>query len=365
MAPNAGGALASLGNMFTRTTKDSTPAFSGGIIGRMGAITKLERRAAKNASSKAVLRGDLNLARISRMNGKGLMANVTRTGVATQNISPFAGTAYSSIVAPTTVRTGSAISIASTPLAGLVSKGGKEALTVGERRYMTMMGVNATKSRSFMNAILTPGGGAEMRTAMGTAGTKAFGITNIAMTETAEKMIRPLAGALGKDARLLNIALSRGNGMGAGFASSMADDVVKARMGTIATEIMDKGIVKSLGVKGSALAIKHGGARVGMAVAGSAALAAVPGLNLIFAADMAYQLAKLGGLAVKAGINFGKDGMKSMQGNMNSGMFGAGYKDDEVRATSRARGVAAIQNSRLNARSLLGSEGAMMASHFG
>jgi hypothetical protein len=80
---------------------------------------------------------------------------------------------------------------------------------------------------------------------------------------------------------------------------------------------------------------------------------------------MAYQLAKLGGLAVKAGINFGKDGMKSMQGNMHTGIFGAGYKDDEVRATSRARGVSAIQNSRLNARSLLGSEGAMMASHFG
>jgi hypothetical protein len=240
-----------------------------------------------------------------------------------------------------------------------------EALTIGERRYMATMGVNATKSQNFMRALLTPGGGAEMRTAMGTAGTKAFGVTNISMTETAEKMIRPLAGALEKDAKLLNIALNRGSGMGAGFASSLGDDVVKARMGTIATEIMDKGIVKSLGVKGAGLAIKQGGARVGMAVAGQAALAAVPGLNLIFAADMAYQLAKLGGLAVKAGINFGKDGMKSMQGNMNSGIFGAGYKDDEVRATSRARGVAAIQNSRLNARSLLGSEGAMMASHFG
>ena len=111
--------------------------------------------------------------------------------------------------------------------------------------------------------------------------------------------------------------------------------------------------------------INGGGAKVGMAVGARAVAAAVPGLNLIFAADMAYQLAKLGGLAVKAGINFGKDGMKSMQGNMHTGVFGAGYKDDEVRATSRARGVSAIQNSRLNARSLLGSEGAMMASHFG
>ena len=79
---------------------------------------------------------------------------------------------------------------------------------------------------------------------------------------------------------------------------------------------------------------------------------------------MAYQLAKLGGKAIKGGINFGKAGMRSMEGSMYGGMFG-GYKDDEVRATSRARGVSAIQNSRLNARSLLGSEGAMMAAHFG
>jgi hypothetical protein len=90
----------------------------------------------------------------------------------------------------------------------------------------------------------------------------------------------------------------------------------------------------------------------------------MPGLNMIFAADLAYQLAKLGGMGVKGAINFGKDAMKSMQGNINGGMFGT-YKDDEVRATSRARGVMAIQNSRLNARSLLGSEGAMMAAHFG
>ena len=359
MAPNAGGALASLGNMITRTSKEATPAFSGGIIGRMGAITKLERRAARNASSKAVLRGDLNLARIAKMNGGPL---------STQVYAP-PGSRLPAVRNPTTGRfmqNPGNFSTQATTLGGVVNKTvGKEALTVGERRYMTTMGVNATKSQNFMRALLTPGGGVEMRTAMGTAGTKAFGITNIAMTDAAEKMIRPLAGALGKDARLLNTALNRGIGTGAGFASSLGDDVVKARMGTIATEIVDKGIIKSLGTKGALSAVKHGGARVGLAVAGEAALAAVPGLNLIFAADMAYQLAKLGGLAVKAGINFGKDGMKSMQGNMNTGVFGAGYKDDEVRATSRARGVAAIQNSRLNARSLLGSEGAMMASHFG
>ncbi len=355
MAPNAGGALASLGNMLTRTSKDSTPAFSGGIIGRMGAITKLERRAARNASSNAVLRGDLNLARIARMNGKGLMANVTQTGVITQNISPFAGAAHASIVAPTTIRTGSSISIASTPLAGLVDKAAAgEALSIGERRYMTTMGVNATKSRSFMNAILTPGGGAEMRTAMGTAGMKTIGTSSIQMTESFFKVANPLTSAFEKSGAL------RSRAAGAGIRMSAISGYE-----AMAVETVEKGILKTLGTRGAMTAVKHGGARVGLAVAGEAALAAVPGLNLIFAADMAYQLAKLGGLAVKAGINFGKDGMKSMQGNMNSGIFGAGYKDDEVRATSRARGVAAIQNSRLNARSLLGSEGAMMASHFG
>jgi hypothetical protein len=340
MAPNAGGALASLGNMITRTSKDSTPAFSGGIIGRMGAITKLERRAAKNASSKAVLRGDLNLARIARMNGKGLMANVTRTGMLVDSAVGYAA---------------SNVSITATPLAGLVGKTvAGEALTLGERRYMTTMGVNATKSQNFMRTLLTPGGGVEMRTAMGTAGMKTIGTSSIQMTESFFKIANPLTNAFEKSSVL------RSRAAGAGVRMSAISGYE-----AMAVETLEKGILKTVGSKGALSAIKHGGARVGLAVAGEAALAAVPGLNLIFAADMAYQLAKLGGLAVKAGINFGKDGMKSMQGNMHTGVFGAGYKDDEVRATSRARGVAAIQNSRLNARSLLGSEGAMMASHFG
>ena len=232
---------------------------------------------------------------------------------------------------------------------------------------MTTMGVRGTKSRNFMQSILTSGGGVEMRTMGGTVSrTASFGISTITMTKQAENLIRPLAGVLENNPRLLNSALTRGNFAGGQFVSSLADDAVKARMGAMATEIVDKGIIKSLGIKGAAKAAQYGGARVGLAVAGEIALKAVPGLNLIFAADMAYQLAKLAGKGVAAGINFGKAGMKSMQGNMYNGLFNAGsYKDDEVRATSRARGVAAIQNSRLNARSLLGSEGAMMAAHFG
>jgi hypothetical protein len=129
-------------------------------------------------------------------------------------------------------------------------------------------------------------------------------------------------------------------------------------------QVIQKGFIETLGYKGAAHAAAVGGGRVALVVGGQALLKAMPGLNMIFAADLAYQLAKLGGMGVKGAINFGKDAMKSMQGNINGGMFGT-YKDDEVRATSRARGVMAIQNSRLNARSLLGSEGAMMAAHFG
>lgn len=82
-------------------------------------------------------------------------------------------------------------------------------------------------------------------------------------------------------------------------------------------------------------------------------------------ATLAYDVGKGIGNMMMGGVNFAKDAMKSMQGTINKPIFGAGFKDNEVAASSRARGVMAIQNSRLNARSMLGSEGGMMAAHFG
>lgn len=82
-------------------------------------------------------------------------------------------------------------------------------------------------------------------------------------------------------------------------------------------------------------------------------------------ATLAYDIGKGVGNMMMGGVNFAKDALKSMQGTINKPIFGAGFKDNEVAATSRARGVMAIQNSRLNARSMLGSEGGMMAAHFG
>jgi len=99
--------------------------------------------------------------------------------------------------------------------------------------------------------------------------------------------------------------------------------------------------------------------------AGTFGEAAGTALGVYGTASAVYDTGKLIGKTIMGGINLGKDALKSMQGSINKPLFGAGFKDNEVAATSRSRGVMAIQNSRLNARSALGSEGAMMAAHFG
>ena len=124
--------------------------------------------------------------------------------------------------------------------------------------------------------------------------------------------------------------------------------------GGVFKNISSKQILKTLGTSGGAKVL---GAR--------AAALAIPGLQFVAAASFVYDLGKMGGEVIKSGINLARDANKSLQGSINKPMFGMGYKDTEAAATSRARGVMAIQNSRLNARSVLGSEAAMMASHFG
>ena len=130
-----------------------------------------------------------------------------------------------------------------------------------------------------------------------------------------------------------------------------------------AAKALKQGVFKELGLKRT---LQAAGTKTGaMALGSRAAAMAIPGLNLIATASLVYDLGKMGGEVIKSVINLAKDAVKSMKGSIDKPMFGMGYKDNEVAATSRARGVAAIQNSRLNARSALGSEGAMMASHFG
>ncbi len=121
-------------------------------------------------------------------------------------------------------------------------------------------------------------------------------------------------------------------------------------------------LFKQLGTKGTMAVARSGGATM---LATRAAAMAIPGLNLIATASLVYDLGKMGGELIKSGINFARDANRSLQGSIAKPAFGMGYKDTEAAATSRARGVMAIQNARLNARSMLGAEGAMMAAHYG
>jgi hypothetical protein len=150
---------------------------------------------------------------------------------------------------------------------------------------------------------------------------------------------------------------------GAQKAVSMFDEALKAKgfFGPAVTgeRVLEQGIFKS--GAGRALLTKQG-AQVGAARALGFAL---PGLQVVAAASFMYDVGKMAGTAVKGSIDLAKDSIKSMQGSLYKPMFGMGYNDTEAAATSRARGVMAIQNSRLNARSMLGSEAGMMAAHFG
>jgi hypothetical protein len=121
---------------------------------------------------------------------------------------------------------------------------------------------------------------------------------------------------------------------------------------------------------GTGFKMMRAGARsegmLAMRLGGTRMLGAAMGpLSIISNAQLMYDIGKGVGKIAVGGMNFAKDAIKSMQGSINKPMFGTGFKDNEVAATSRSRGVMAIQNSRLNARSLLGSEAGMMAAHFG
>lgn len=88
--------------------------------------------------------------------------------------------------------------------------------------------------------------------------------------------------------------------------------------------------------------------------------------NPIMTASFIYDMTKMASTAIiGGGARLARDAVKSMQGSINKPSFGMGFVDNEVAATSRARGVMAIQNSRLNARSTLGAEASMMSAHFG
>lgn len=76
--------------------------------------------------------------------------------------------------------------------------------------------------------------------------------------------------------------------------------------------------------------------------------------NVVGWVMLAHDLAQVGGKLIGRSINFAVDAAKSVQGDINKPIMGMGFRDNTVAATSRQRGVMAIQNSRLNMRSYLG-----------
>lgn len=93
-----------------------------------------------------------------------------------------------------------------------------------------------------------------------------------------------------------------------------------------------------------------------------------PALRAVSAASnilLVHDLALMAGKGVGAVVRTGIEAVQSAKGSIDKSIMGMGFKDNSVAATSRQRGVMAIQNSQLNARSILGSEAGMLASHFG
>jgi hypothetical protein len=175
-----------------------------------------------------------------------------------------------------------------------------------------------------------------------------------------------MADASASQISALRRVAARTGGVSAGRNAVSAFSMGGQYVGGFATEV--RGGFKMMGM--ATKYMKSGGSRAaGLKVASMGAVKAASPflmpLNVLATGQLIYDIGKGVGKIASSGVNFAKDALKSMQGTINKPMFGTGFKDNEVAATSRARGVMAIQNSRLNARSLLGSEAAMLAAHFG
>jgi hypothetical protein len=178
-------------------------------------------------------------------------------------------------------------------------------------------------------------------------------------------------GVSGLTGRALEGATRAEGAFGSAFAKAFGDDGLK--FGGQLFKGAEGGINLLRGTGGKVLFRELGASATGkLAVSGAGkmlatrgAALAIPGIQVLAAASFIYDIGQMAGEVVKSGINLAKDANKSLQGSIAKPAFGMGYKDTEAAATSRSRGVQAIQNSRLNARSALGAEGAMMAAHYG
>ena len=350
MAANFGGKQAAKSSAFRTAVYGSdaalaadTQVFQRGMISMMTAGRKtdmLEKRAIGGSSRAArkVATAQEQVSRLAGMNNPAMLQSKSTVQVAAGMRTAPVGMGSNSAQRLAAARAAGPQATMS-PMAKALSGGPQVGLTGN-----LMASSGATQASRLMQGYF--------RGALGHAGSA--GLTGEALTG-ANRAVSHLAMALDKSGGKAGLAIDKTTGKLTGrFASVYEAKAAKA---------LGQGAFKTLGVKGVAQAM---GTKTGaMALGARAGMMAIPGLNLIATASLVYDLGKMGGEVIKSGINLAKDAVKSMKGSIDKPMFGMGYKDNEVAATSRARGVAAIQNSRLNARSALGSEGAMMASHFG
>lgn len=172
--------------------------------------------------------------------------------------------------------------------------------------------------------------------------------------------------ALRDPARLLS-----GDAKKLGISDEFRSGTVTARRallkyGGLGEEQVAGKIGMKVGAEAISGAVEKFGVKAGLSTASAlgvrGALSAVPYVNVAMWALTAYDITKA---LVPGSAKFAVDAFRSYQGWGSRGTFGAPFKTNEASLTSRSRGVSAIQNSRLNARSVLGSEAGGMSAYFG
>lgn len=173
-------------------------------------------------------------------------------------------------------------------------------------------------------------------------------------------------------AGLANTITGRISGRAAGFVQG-AELFTGSGANAAAMETFDAmraGVTgsRSVGFEAGAKAAgwgEKGATTAGKLVGRGAVSGALRGLNAAGWILLAHDAAALTGKAIAGTVRLGIDAMKSVQGSINKDIMGMGFRDNQVSATSRQRGVMAISNSQLNMRSALGSEASQMYSRFG
>lgn len=218
--------------------------------------------------------------------------------------------------------------------------------------YASVQGAATSQMAGYMAALRDPN-------AVGTAG-KIFGKNAAEIGET----------GFGRGAALATEHLGLGGrvageyggikGLGTGLKTAWGKGVAGAAE-KAGAEVAGKAATKIAATKAGAWAATRFGAA-------SAALATGPAMPFIEGALLvmtAFDVAKMVGAGIAGAPRMAADAARSFTGGLNRQGFGVPYRTNELAVTSRQRGVMAIQNSRLNARSVIGSEASGMAGYFG